>query len=151
MNIRIFEVPDIRLPFSFSDSKQIYHRLREYAKADREMFILLFLDAKNQVIDVEFHSIGDVNTNHIYMRQVFRSALLNNALSMICVHNHPGGSPSPSPNDKALTRRLVRCGELLDIDVMDHIIISKDGYYSFEDKGLIMQYKLENRTNFFDK
>ena len=150
MNIRIFEVPTTKLPFKFDTSKSVYNKLMDYGKADREVFLVLFLDPHNQVIDVEFHSIGDVNQNAVYPRQVFRSALLNNAISIIVAHNHPTGDVTPSINDKALTKRLVKCGELVEVKVLDHIIIGKDGYFSFSDEGLIGEYESDSVWKFFD-
>jgi DNA repair protein RadC len=138
---RVFEVPEVS-NFNLSSSHDVYERFKAYSTADREMFIILFLDSRNHVIDSELHTIGDVDSSSVYPRQVFRSALLHNCASIICVHNHPGGDPEPSLCDKDITKALVRAGAMLQIDVLDHIIVSRSGYFSFGDQGLIADYSI---------
>jgi len=139
---RVFEVPEVS-SFNLGSSHDVYERFKAYSTADREMFIILFLDTRNHVIDSELHTIGDVDSSSVYPRQVFRSALLHNSSSIICVHNHPGGDPEPSLGDKDITKALVRAGALLQINVLDHVIVSRSGYFSFGDHGLIREYSIE--------
>jgi DNA repair protein RadC len=138
---KVFEVPEVS-NFNLSSSHDVYERFKGYSTADREMFIILFLDTRNHVIDSELHTIGDVDSSSVYPRQVFRSALLHNCSSIICVHNHPGGDPEPSICDKDITKALVRAGALLQINVLDHVIVARSGYFSFEDQGLIADYSI---------
>ena len=138
---RVFEMPEVS-SFNLSYSHDVYKRFKAYSTADRKMFIILFLDTCSHIIDSELHTIGDVDSSSVYPRQVFRSALLHNSSSIICVHNHPGGDPEPSLCDKDITKVLVRAGAMLQISVVDHVIVSRSGYFSFGDHGLIEQYSM---------
>ncbi len=79
MDFKIFQRPVIKKPFAFSSSAEVYEKMKGYQKADREIFILLFLNAKNIVTNIETHSIGTVDSSAVYPQQILRSALLNNA------------------------------------------------------------------------
>ena len=106
MDFKVFHKPIIKKPFSFSSSAEVYQKMKAYQKADREIFVLLFLNAKNVVTNIETHTIGTVDTSAVYPQQIFRSALLNNASSIICVHNHPSGDPDPSLSDREITKQI---------------------------------------------
>jgi DNA repair protein RadC len=149
MDFRVFEKPKVETPFSFHKSEDVYIQMKGYQKADREFFLLLFLDTKNNCINIETHTIGAVDSSAVYPREVFRSALLKNSSSVIFVHNHPAGDPSPSDADREITRQLVFCSCLLSIKVLDHIILGDGGrYFSFADQGLIDEYELKAKTLF---
>ena len=79
----------------------------------------------------------------VHPREVIEGALKNNAVSLILVHNHPSGSPTPSQNDRAVTRELVYAGSIMQIRVLDHIIIGDNTYFSFAAQGLIGEYELD--------
>ena len=102
--------------------------------ADQEHFILLALDQKLAVTGFKVVSSGGMASTIVDPRIVFRSALLLGAASIIVGHNHPSGIATPSPEDRALTRRLVACGEMLDLSVLDHLILGRD-VYSFAERG----------------
>jgi len=104
IEFQVFQKPIIDKPFSFSSSAEVYEKMKGYQKADRELFLLLFLNAKNMVTNIETHSIGDNSSSAVYPQQIFRSALINNACSLICVHNHPSGDPEPSVSDREITK-----------------------------------------------
>jgi DNA repair protein RadC len=99
---------------------------------DRERFVVLFLDTKNKIIKEEVVSIGTLNSSLIHPREVFKGAIKNSANSVIFVHNHPSGDPTPSDEDKEITKQLFDIGNMLEIKVLDHVIIGKDDYYSFK-------------------
>lgn len=99
---------------------------------DRERFVVLFLDTKNKIIKEEIVSIGTLNSSLIHPREVFKNAIKNSANSVIFVHNHPSGDPTPSDEDKEITKQLFDIGNMLEIKVLDHVIIGKDDYYSFK-------------------
>lgn len=80
---------------------------------------------------------GTINESLVHPREVFKEAYLLSASSIICVHNHPSGNITPSKNDEILTKQLIKCGELLGIKILDHIIIGNSTYFSFLEKGLI--------------
>ena len=115
----------------------LYHSMRDLKK---EVFKVIFLDGKNQIIDVEDVFEGTLNTSSVYPREVIKSAIKNNALSLIFVHNHPSGNPEPSESDKDITEDLVFAGNIMHIKVLDHIIIGDNKYFGFADKGLIEEY-----------
>lgn len=102
--------------------------------ADRELFIVACLDSKNQPVNISTVAIGALNKTVVHPREVFKTAILSNAASIICAHNHPSGDPTPSEPDIALTTRLVECGELLGIKVLDHLIFGDD-VLSMKHKG----------------
>lgn len=109
---------------------------REYiGHADREHFVLMLLDTKNQVIGLHTVSIGDLNSSIVHPREVYKIAIAMGAASIIVAHNHPSGDTTPSPEDIAVTKRLSDTGELLGIEVLDHVIIG-DSHISMKEKGL---------------
>ncbi len=104
---------------------------------EKEVFKLLILDNKNKVIKSEDISIGSLDQTIVHPREVFVEAIRYMAKSVILVHNHPSGDPKPSKLDVKTTKRLIECGELLGIKVLDHIIIGNGVTYSFKNSGLI--------------
>lgn len=104
----------------------------------QEHFIVLFLNTKNQVIGQETIFIGTLNSSLVHPREVFREGIRISAASIILVHNHPSGDPQPSKEDRDVTQRLVECGRLLGIEVLDHIIIGDGIYVSLKEKGFML-------------
>src|SRR6266849_3817732 len=100
-----------------------------FAPLDREQFVVLLLDGKNQVLGFNVVSIGSLTAALVHAREVFKPAILGNAAAIILVHNHPSGDPEPSAEDEAITARLRQAGELLGIRVLDHVVIGDDGRY----------------------
>lgn len=103
----------------------------------KENFVVLYLNAKNVVIWKEYISIGTLDTSVIHPRDVFAPAIEKKANSLIIVHNHPSGDATSSEDDKNLTKILVKAGEILGIEVLDHIIVTKESFFSFKEEGLI--------------
>ncbi len=118
----------------------LYHSMRDLKK---EVFKVLYLNSQNQIIETADLSTGTVNSSSVSPRAVMESAIRNNTVSLIFVHNHPSGDPSPSKNDKDLTRDLVYAGSIMRIGVLDHIIIGNDRHFSFAGEGLIEQYEMD--------
>ena len=114
-----------------------YEHLAEYHNKKREHFIAIFLDGASRVIDTHIVSIGTINQSLVHPREVFHPAITANAAGIILAHNHPSGELSVSRADEKVTTRLKDAGKLLGIDILDHIIITQEGYYSFSDEGLI--------------
>ncbi|VBB07861.1 radc protein [Lucifera butyrica] len=109
-------------------------RLRYEAK---EHFIVLLLSTKNHIIAAPTISIGSLNASVVHPRELFREAVNYAAASVILIHNHPSGDPTPSQEDIALTHKLADAGELLGISVLDHVIIGDGKYVSFKEKGIL--------------
>ncbi len=118
----------------------LYHALRD---AKTERFKVLFLDAKNRIIEEHTFSEGTVDSSAVYPREIIKAALRHHASSLIFVHNHPSGDPAPSASDRAITQELVFAALTMQIKVLDHIVIGNNRYFSFADQGLIAEYEQE--------
>ena len=103
----------------------------------KEHFLVLCLDTRNRVINCRPVSIGSLDTSIVHPREVFKEAVSSSAASVIFVHNHPSGDPEPSKEDVELTKRLVKAGEIIGIDVLDHIIVCDRSYLSLKAKNLL--------------
>jgi DNA repair protein RadC len=103
----------------------------------KEHFVVLFLNTKNHVVAQETLSMGSLNASIVHPREVFRAAIKRSSASIICVHNHPSGDPTPSPEDIAMTSRLVEAGQIIGIEVLDHIILGDQNFVSLKEKGYI--------------
>lgn len=105
---------------------------------DREVCIVIGLDVKNQPCTLNICSIGSLNASIVHPREVFKSAILSNAASIIFVHNHPSGDPKESKEDISITERLKESGKILGISLLDHIIMGdKNSFISFKEKGIL--------------
>ena len=105
---------------------------------DREALVVLTLDTKNKINSITVASLGSVNSSIVHPREIFKTAILSNAASIIISHNHPSGDCTPSKEDISITARLKECGRILGIEVLDHVIIGEyDKYLSFKEKGLL--------------
>lgn len=103
----------------------------------KETLLALYLDARNQLIDKEVISIGTINGSLIHPREIFEPAIKNLSSSLVIAHNHPSGQVEPSSADIDITKKIAQSGQLLGINLIDHIIVAKDDYYSFADHNLI--------------
>jgi len=101
----------------------------------QEVFVSLYLNTKNQIIGYERITMGSLNSSIVHPREIFKGALKRSSAAIICVHNHPSGDPSPSREDIEVTKRLVNAGQILGIEVLDHVIIGDNTYYSLKEKG----------------
>jgi DNA repair protein RadC len=106
-----------------------------------EAFMVIYMNVKNEVIDYTLLHEGTVDNVAVYPRRIIESALSRNSSGIILVHNHPSGNPVPSREDKILTRDIADAAGTLDIRVLDHIIVGKDGYFSFMENGLLSSVK----------
>ncbi|UCG53080.1 MAG: DNA repair protein RadC [Candidatus Latescibacterota bacterium] len=103
---------------------------------DREHFKAALLDTKNQILRIVTVSIGSLNASIVHPREILKPAIAASAASIILVHNHPTGDPSPSKEDVEFTRRFAKCGELMGIQLLDHIIIGSGRYQSLKESGV---------------
>src|SRR5215470_13836550 len=108
-------------------------RLRRVAQ---EHFVVVFLDGRHRILGEETVSQGTLTASLVHPREVFRPALRASAAALILVHNHPSGDPEPSPEDRSVTERLSRAGELLGIPVLDHVVVAERGFKSLRNEGL---------------
>jgi len=112
-------------------------QVRDLARARREHFVVLLLNARHELQCRETISIGSLNASIVHPREVFLPAILHSAASVVLVHNHPSGDPEPSEEDLSITRRLVEVGELVGIGVLDHVIVASRGTVSFRTRELL--------------
>jgi DNA repair protein RadC len=122
--------PQVRSP------EDVYALLIDMGFLSQEELRTLLLDSKNRVIRIPTIFVGSVNTSVFRTGDLFREAVRAGCASVIVVHNHPSGDPSPSPEDVAVTRQIVEAGKLLNIDVLDHLIIGQTRYVSLKERGL---------------
>ncbi len=115
--------------------EDVFPLLRHYADRKQEHFLTVSLNGANEVMSVRVVTIGLIDKSHVHPREVFADVLMERASSIIIAHNHPSGSLTPSAEDVAVTVQLKKAGEILGIKVLDHIIFSHRGYYSFSEHG----------------
>jgi len=116
----------------------LYHSLRD---SRTEKFKVLFLDAKNFILEDKTVCEGTVDSSAVYPREIIKAALRYEASSLIFVHNHPSGDPDPSESDREITKELIFAASIMQIKVLDHIIIGNNCFFSFADQGLIDDYE----------
>ncbi len=126
---RALDAEDNNLP-AINSAKDALAHLQELRSAKKEHFVVLYLNARNQLIHKETISIGTLNASLVHPREVFKPAIDHLAASIIVAHNHPSGGCEASEADMALTRRLEEAGKLLGIELGDHLVITKDNFQS---------------------
>lgn len=109
----------------------------ELAGADRERCLAALLDTKHRLLEVATVSVGSIDHTFMSPREVFRDALLANAAALVLAHNHPSGDPEPSRDDELVTRRLVRAGELIGVEVLDHLVVGGQRWVSLARRGAV--------------
>jgi len=124
-------------PERVTSANDVYHALAEYSCKQQEHFMLITLDGASRIIEKRVIFIGTLNQSLVHPREVFRPAILDNAAGVIIAHNHPSGTLEASRADVQITQRLKEVAKLVGIELLDHVIISKNGYYSFSDEGLL--------------
>ena len=133
----------------FGSSKAVFEFLFHSMRGlKREVFKVLFLNRKNELTVDQDVFYGSLTGSAVYPREIMALALENKAAALVFVHNHPSGDPTPSPEDRKLTRDLVWASQLLAIQVLDHVIIGNNTYYSFADEGQIKSFIKEFEQSF---
>jgi DNA repair protein RadC len=122
-------IKTIKLP---AEAAAIFVR---YQNRKQENFIVASVDSAHAVISVRVITKGLANRTLVHPREIFRNAIIDNAAAIILCHNHPSGNTTPSTEDRDITAILEDAGRILGIEVLDHIIISKNGFYSFQENG----------------
>ena len=120
-----------------TSAADVYHALAEYSGADREHFMTISLDGQSKIIEQRVIHIGTLNQSLVHPREVFKPAIEDGAAGIIIAHNHPSGTLEASRADIQVTTRLKEVAKLVGIELLDHVIISSKGYYSFSDEGLL--------------
>ena len=123
---------------ALNNSKEAYEYIRQgLENKDREFFVAILLNRKNVPLGVNLVSVGSLSATTVHPREVYKPAILASAAALIVAHNHPSGDPKPSLEDEKLTRNLAEAGQILDIELLDHIIVGSDSFYSFRDEGVL--------------
>jgi DNA repair protein RadC len=130
--VRLAERPALQSP---ADAARLF---TEYIGAsDREIFAAAFLTVRHRIIALQTVSVGCLTSSIVHPRELFKVAIVSNAAALVVSHNHPSGDPEPSADDLALTRRLRAAGELLGIELLDHVIVGDARYVSLKERGLL--------------
>lgn len=135
-------IGETRINYNKSQTKiatanDVFKEIEEFKDKLQEHFMVIYLDGANVVIESRVISIGTLNQSLVHPREVFSPAIEKRAASIIIAHNHPSGVLKPSREDLKVTERLKECAKILGIEMLDHIIISVNGYLSFKDEDLI--------------
>lgn len=147
VNIRLVKEPSLYSTEKIATPDDVLRVIAdELSTYDREVFAILNLKSNGQVINLNICSVGTLNASMISPREVFKSSILSNAAAFIAIHNHPSGSPSPSEEDRTVTKRLAECGKMMDIKMLDHIIVAGGTaqMMSFKQDGLMPQLDRDN-------
>lgn len=117
--------------------KDVHREMNGYRNHKQEHFVVFYLDSRNGEIAKQVVSIGTLNASLIHPREVFEPAIRHNTAQIIVAHNHPSGDPEPSEDDILITKRLDEAGKILGIEIIDHVIVTRQDWASFKEKGLI--------------
>lgn len=119
------------------EPKDVWEEMKDVRGSKKEHFVVFYLDTRNQEIKREIISIGSLNSSLVHPREVFEPAVRQLAAKVIIAHNHPAGDPKPSECDSIMTQKLVEAGKLLDIEIIDHVVVTQKEFYSYREHKLI--------------
>jgi DNA repair protein RadC len=114
----------------------------EMSALEQEHLRVMLLNTRNQVMDIVELYHGSLNSSMVRVGEVFKPAVRRNAASILVVHNHPSGDPTPSPEDIAVTKAMIEAGKLMDIEVLDHLVIGQGKYVSMKERGLAFEREI---------
>ena len=127
----------IRSNKRITSAQEVYEELKEFSTKKQEHFLSITLDGASHVINTRTVFIGTLNQSMVHPREVFADAIADRAAGIIIAHNHPSGTLAASRADLAITERLKEVSKLVGIELLDHVILAKEGFYSFSDEGLL--------------
>jgi len=127
----------IRTNKRITSAQEVYEELRAFSTKNQEHFLSITLDGASHIINVRTVFIGTLNQSIVHPREVYADAIADRAAGIIIAHNHPSGTLEASRADMQITERLKEVSKLVGIELLDHVILAKDGYYSFSDEGLL--------------
>lgn len=139
MRVKVMMVRENRkAPVCADSPNAIFEFMRKKARRlDREHFWRIDLDARNQIVAFEVVSVGSATASIVHPRELYKGAILNSACGIVICHNHPSQETSPSSEDRDVTKRIQKAGELLGIPLVDHVVLADDAYFSFREGGLL--------------
>lgn len=115
----------------------VWEELRDIRDNKKEYFVVFYLDIRNNLITKEIVSIGTLNTSLVHPREVFEPAILHSAAQLLIAHNHPSGEPIASEDDIKITKQLMEAGKILGIEIVDHVIVTKETYFSLKEQRMM--------------
>ena len=124
-------------PIFLQNAKNVYHMFKKLENLDRERFYTVVIDGTNKVIAVNLTFQGTLNQTLVHPREIFKITLLCSGAAIVLVHNHPSGKCDPSKEDFVITQQLVEVSKVLGIEIMDHVIIGYENYFSFTEKKIL--------------
>ncbi len=127
----------IKQNIKITSAEDVHRELMEYATKKQEYFLVITLDGASHIIKKRIISIGTLNQSLVHPREVFADAVSDRAAGIIIAHNHPSGQLEPSIEDKRVTKRLKEVGTIMGIELLDHVILSREGYLSLREEGLV--------------
>ena len=127
--------PQITCPFDVANVVTKAMK-KQHGLDSRESLFVIHLNTPNRVLAIEPVATGSTNTTGVVISEIFRGALVNGATAIILAHNHPGGDPTPSPEDVQITRRVIEVGQMLGLEVLDHIVFTDMKHVSLKERGL---------------
>jgi DNA repair protein RadC len=137
LQIRDKQVVNRKHREGISTSKDAYRHVQHLGALTREHLMLLSLDSRHRLIATHEISVGTVDASLVHPREVFRPAIIDGATLIVLAHNHPSGLTEPSEEDGLITKRLITAGKVLGIELLDHLIVGEDDFYSFRDNDRI--------------
>ncbi len=140
VNVRLVKEPSLYSEYPIRTPQDVMKVVaEELSQYDREVFAILNLKNNGQVLNMNICSVGTINASLVAPREVMKSCILSNASCFLALHVHPSGNPEPSEEDKEVTEKLLRCGDLMEIRMLDHIIIGSGTgeMFSFKSNGLM--------------
>ena len=130
-------IKEYKKPYKMNDCKFVAEQMQDFVSDDREFFVVFYMDSQVRTFKREIIHIGGLNSSIVDPRSLFKRALLNSASSIIISHTHPSGHLEPSEEDRYVTKKIQEAGEILQIKLLDHVIVSKGGEYSFNQHNWI--------------
>lgn len=127
----------IKQNVKITSAADVHRELDAYVNKKQEHFIVITLDGANHIIEKRVVFMGTLNQSLVHPREVFADAICDRAASLIIAHNHPSGQLSPSSADMQVTKRLKEVAKMVGIELLDHVILSKEGYFSFDEEGML--------------
>ena len=137
MKYDLITVRSTRTPYKVSRPADVYEALKRYATSKVEKFFAISLDSQHSIIHINMVSIGTTNRCMAVPRDIFHAAIKDQATALLVAHCHPSGNNSPSVDDRAVSDRLREVGDIIGIPVLDSLVFSRTGYYSFVEGGLL--------------
>lgn len=123
---------------SIRSPEDAYNLFKQFlGELDREYFVVMCLDVKNQPTAINVCHIGSLNSSIVHPREVMKAAILSNSASILVLHNHPSGRPEPSQEDIDVTKRLAEAGSIIGVELLDHLVVGEDSFVSLKERGYI--------------